>query len=429
MTNKIYTRVIEWAYENIFGEKISLKTLIFLKSLKYVIFGYGIAGFCVFVFEILCGRILGPNEYGKFVLVNSVGMFLYFFMTMGVTTAAVKYNAEKEEYNRQQKITSTSYWFILIISFTLVLLFFIFSPLFSKFFSIPLLISRLSIIFAFFYTLYLLVVDSLRGLHQFKKLAIFRATYGFLILIIFILFLLNNYLSFKTAVFAICLAYLIIFSMITVSIRSYLSFEIDKIWLKNLLEYGIYAAGGSFLFVFLPTLSKIMVNKYLTVADVGIYNAYYFSSLNITLFFYNVFITVFFPTASKYQQKAPILKKIKKLIPFMFLIGTPLLFVSQLIVLNFYGPKYPINYFLMFLFALSGILFLIYGFYSWLFFSKGIKEVRLIVILITIMFLINVFLSIYFIPRLSFSGAVLAILLTYLTGVICLFFSQKKLIE
>lgn len=425
----VVDQIIKKIYKRIFDESLAPNVFLFLVNLKYAIFGYGLAAFCVFVFEIVAGRILGPEEYGKYVLVSSVAMFLYLFMTLGISTAAVKYNAEKEDYQRQRKIISTSYWATLIISFIFALLFFIFTPLFSRIFSIPLRIFYFAIIFAACYTLYILATDNLRGLHQIKKLSFFRASYGFLILIIFLIFLLNNHISFVTTAFSICFAYFIVFMLVTIKIRSYLYLRIDRFWLKNLLEYGIYVVGGSSLFIFLPILSKIMVNKYLTVTDVGIYNAYYFSSMNIALFFYTVFIMVFFPTASKYQQKEPIIRKIKKIILPLFLFGVPFLFLSQLVVLSFYGPKYPINYYLMFLFALSGILFIVYGFYSWLFYSKSVQEAKRMMALAGIIFTINIFLSIYFIPWLSLFGAVLAIISAYLIGIIYLFVSQKKLIN
>lgn len=422
-------RIIKKIYEKIFKEKLTLTVRIFFKNLNYAIWGYGIAAIFIFIFQILVGRILGPSEYGKYALVDSVATFLFLFMTLGVSTATIKYNAEREDYLRQQRIISSSYWTTLIISFILTSFFLFFSHFFSRIFSIPLIIFRYAVIFAICYTLYILATDILRSLHQIKKLAIFRAFYGFLILFFFYLFLLKNYISFPIIIFVICFTYLLIFLLITVNVRNYLLFKIDRAWIKNLLEYGLYVTGGSFLLIFLPALSKIMVNKFLTVGDVGIYNAYYFFSINVAIFFNTVFITVFFPTASKYPQKSSIFKKIKKITPFLFLIGVPILFGIQLLVLKFFGQQYPIDYWLMLLFAISGVVFFIFGLYIWFFYSKGIAEARLVIFLIALVFVVNILLNFYLIPRFLLRGAVISLILTYLVGWIYLFIHQKKLLN
>ena len=58
MTEKFYGLLIK-VYEKIMGEKLTPNVYVFFKNLKYAIFGYGIAAFCVFTFEILAGRTLG----------------------------------------------------------------------------------------------------------------------------------------------------------------------------------------------------------------------------------------------------------------------------------------------------------------------------------------------------------------------------------
>jgi len=420
---------LEKVYEKIFKEKITLTVKIFFQNLTYIILGYGVAATLIFIFQILVGRILGPQEYGKYALIDSTAAFLSIFMTLGVSTAAIKYNSEKEDYLRQQKIISSSYFATLIISSFFAFLFFIFSNLFSETFSISPLVFLTAVIFSVCYALYLLAMDSLSGLHQMKRIALFRALYGFLVLAFLALFLFFSHISFITVSLIISFVYLAIFLLITANIRNYISFKVDKAWLKNLLEYGLYAASGSFLIVFLPNLSKIMVFKFLTLFDVGIYNAYYFSSLSIVILFNTIFITVFFPTASKYSQKSLILIKVKKVTPHLFVIGIPILFIIQILVLKFFGKQYLIDYWLMFLFAVSGIVFFLYSLYVWLFYSKGIAQARRVVFLTILVFVINVLLNFYLIPILFLRGAVISLILTYLFGWIYLLCFKRKLID
>ncbi len=426
MINKIYGLLIKF-YERITGEKLTSNVNTFLKNLKYAIFGYGIAAFCVFAFEILAGRILGAESYGKYALVSVVSLFLSLLMTAGITTATTKYIAEEENHLTRQKIISSSYLMIFFLIFAAGFVLFIFSSQISKIFSIPLNIFYTAIFLSGCFSLYTLATDILRGLHQIKKLSAFRIIYGLFIVSFLIIFLLFSNVYFKTAAFIISFTYILIFLLVTINIRHYLSFKIDKVWIKELFNYGKYVAVGGLLFIFLPRLGQIYVNKYLAVSNVGIYNAYYFSSISIISFFYTTFVTVFFPTASKYQEKEPILRKIKKFIPLLFLAGIPLLFFTQWIILKFYGSEYPIDYFLMILFAISSILILIYGLYGWLFYSKSISGAKLITALTIIITVVNILLNIYLIPLFFLRGAALAIVLTYFLGTICLFLLQKNL--
>ncbi len=425
MIKNIIRKIIIWIYEKIFGEKITQNILFFLKNLRYTILGYSFAAFCVLVFEILAGRILGPNEYGKYVLVGIVGSFLYLFMTWGVSTAAIKY-ASSEDYITQKLIISNAYFVIVGLVLFWGLFFLIFSSQISGFFSIPLALFRLSIVFGLFFSLYTLSVDSLRSLHKIKNLSFFRASYGALILIIFAVFFLINNVSFKTAVLIICFFYFIIFLAVLINLKDYFYFTIDKYWINRLLEYGLYAAIGSSLFTFFPMLGQLFVNKYLTVKDVGIYNAYYLSSINIVFFLNNIFMAVFFPTISKYKNKEPILKKIKKITPFLITLGIPCLLVCQWIVLNIYGPQYPIEIIRSFLFAIAGVLISVYGLYSWFFYSTGTFGAKVIMTLTITMLVINVLLNYYLVPILYLEGAILVTILTYFIGLICLFLTQKS---
>lgn len=424
----LVSKIITFLYKLVFQEKISLAAKFFVKNLSCIVIGYGIAAFCIFAFQIIGGRILGPTEYGKYVLVDSVAIFLHILMILGFSTAAIKYIAEKDDYQEQRKIISTSYLMVFIFSLVSIFLLLFFSFQLSKIFSISLLIFRLAIIFAFFYVLYTLATNTLRGLHQMKKLALFRIGYGLLTLIVFGILILTKHISFLAAVFSICFAYLVIFLLITINLRQYLVLRFDKFWANKLFRYGIYAVIGGVCLAFLPAISKILVSRYLTSADVGIYNAYYFSSIAVVVFLSTMFITVFFPTASKYQQKEPIFRKIKQLLPYLFLGGIPTFFGIELIILTLYGVEYPINYSLMLLFALTSILIAIHSLYNWLFCSEGVLGVKLVTVVFIFITLINILLSVYLIPLFALYGAIFSLGVAYMAGIICLLLLKKRIL-
>ena len=100
---------INFVYSKVLHERMSDEATHFLKNLSYVGFGTLIGMVFLFTFNVLVGRLLGPLEYGKFSLVQSISMFLYIPMLMGYHNAMVKYNAEVENYDRQRNVISTTY--------------------------------------------------------------------------------------------------------------------------------------------------------------------------------------------------------------------------------------------------------------------------------------------------------------------------------
>lgn len=405
---------------------MSKEAEVFVRNLFRAFLGYGVAGFCVFVFEITAGRTLGPETYGKYVLASSIGLFLYLFMTLGVNAAMIKYGAGADEDTRK-RIISSGYFTAICASLFFGVIFFIFSNKISALLSVPQSLFLSSTLLGILFGFYVMATDSLRALYRIKNLSFFRASYG--ILILALLFLFFNFVSrtsFLVVVFSICISYFIIIVAITFKIRKYLTFKLDKFWIKNLLTYGFYTAIAGLMLTSLAMQSQLFINWYSEAKDVGIYGAYYFSSINITVFLYNIFIVVFFPAVSMMAQKQTAFKKIGKLIPFLFLVWLPLLFLVQLVALKFYGSHYPLNIPLMLAFDMSAILICIYGLYIWFFYSLSVLWVKKITILTIFIFPTNILLNFYLVPRFSLWGAIFSIFLTYVIGLFSLFILSKK---
>jgi len=271
--------------------------------------------------------------------------------------------------------------------------------------------------FALFYNLYLLVTSVFRSLHKNKEFSFFQATYGFLGFIFLSFFILNKNFSFKGAVYGTYAAYLVVFFIALVMLRKYIKFNFDYFWLKKLILYGVYATIAAISSALLFNFSKIIINKFLSVTDVGIYSAYFFSSVGMATILLSSFNVVFFSTASKYQGKYNIFKKINKIIPFFMFVGTIIFYILALIILKFYGKKYEINYFLAFEFVVASILVTCYGLYDWLFASDefGIKFGSFVNVLLAI---INVFALYYLVPFLGLQGCAISLVITYTVGIL-----------
>src|SRR3989339_318690 len=390
-------------YQKISGKEASYNLMGFLNNFFYIAMGYGVTGVFIFVFEILAGRVLGPAEYGKYVLVNSLGLFFYFLMTLGLNNAVVYYLAKVNDFKSRQKIISLAY--LLFFTSTIFIGFggIIFSQYFlNETFNISTNIFQLAIFFAFSYSFY-----------------------------IFNTFLLTiNKLTFESAIYSLCFSNLIVpLVFIVIFLRNFFDFSIDFSLVQKMFKYGFNVMIGVAFFTFLPVFSKLMVNSFLSVEEVGVYNAYYFSSINIMVFLYNIFITVFFPTISMRENKKSILIKIRKILPFIIIGGFIFLLAIQFLIFQFYGSQYQYNNYLAFFFSLAAILMVIYCIYGWIFYSAGMSGANFVTGLSAVIFFINVFISIYLIPFLNLSGAIFSIIIAYSIGLIFLFMKKDLLTE
>jgi O-antigen/teichoic acid export membrane protein len=363
----------------------------------------------------LAGRILGPAEYGIFSLVQSVAMFLYVPMLLGFSTAMVKYNSEKEDIERQTKIISTA--FIIVISLTVIssALYFLFRSHFVRMFSISDNLFCLAIILAVLFALYTITTETVRSLFKMKILAICQFAYPAILLSVFLLFVLTRtILSFKSMVYSTFVAYGIVsIVLLAVFLRKYLKLSFSKEWAGILSKYSLFAVVGSLSVVLYSNIDKILINKYMTTENLGVYKAYYMSSINLAGLFSVVFNTVFFPMASKYENKKILFHKISKLIPYVIAVGLPLIIVCEVIILKFYGKQYYIKPLWLILFAIASIIVVVDGLYGWFFNSIGSRGVKLTSVSAIVMALINILLNFIFIPLIGVPAAIVSIIISF----------------
>ena len=414
-------------YKLIFKEKPTENVKIFIKNFNYVAIGFGFSAIFGFLSQILMGRFLGPEGYGKYSLVQSISFFFYVPMGLGISTALIKYNAEEDNIDNQKKIISTSFFINLCVSFIIAFIILIFSKSISSIFGVPILIF-FAILFSLLYNFYIFVTDTLRSLHKMKELSIFQVIDGALMLLLIVFFIINNKLSFEISIFIACITYFVVFIFIIFNIRRYILSSIDLVWFKKIIRYGVYAMLWLAIYVFLQNFSKLLINKLLQTSDVGIYSAYYFSSFGMLGVFLGMFITVFFPMASRQKNKKILFEKIDKFLPYLFLLVLPIFLVIEFVVLKLYGSKYPIDISLMLEFVIAGMLMVIYSLYDNLFASHGILGIKLVVLSGSIVVLSNIVFSFKLISLFGLHGAVISVGVSYLLGIFIYSFLRKKII-
>ncbi len=416
-------------YRAIFHEEISTEVEKFIKNLSYVGIGTIVASVFSFSFNILAGRWLGPLEYGTFTLIQSVAMFLYIPMLLGFHTAMVKYNAEKDDILRQRRIISTTYILVFVFTVVSLLVYFIFSKEIMTIFSISSEVFYFAVLFAVLFVFYTLTTETLRSLHMLRTYSRLMPIHSAILFFTFLFFaLMCKDLSFKSPLFSMLLAYGIMGGVILAILRNYLKPKFNKSWVRKLHHYSIYSLLGGISFVLYSNIDKLMINYYLTISEVGIYRAYYYSFTTVLLLISTIFVTTFFPFASSCGDKKALLDKVNKISIIFIIASLPIALISGSIILSIYGPDYHLDPVLTLLFVLLAVTIPVNQFYDWLMCSVGIDGVKLVSYAALSTAIANIALNIVLIPVLGIKGAVISTIMSYIISTMILL-SKRKLLK
>ncbi|WP_220682198.1 oligosaccharide flippase family protein [Methanofollis formosanus] len=402
----------------------------FVRNVSYVGLGTMLSSIFSFSYNLIAGRVLGPSGYGNFTLVQSIAMFLYIPMLLGLNSAMIKYCAESRDQYQQRKIMSTTYSVVICLTIVSVMLYDIFKHHIAVIFSVDQEIIELSIIFAVIFVFYTLTTSSLCSLHLMKDYAIFQPMYGITLLSVFLFFIHIQFNSFKTMVYANCLAYGIVGSIIVlIFLKKYLAFTIDRSCFSTLWKYSSVVVIGGLSFTLYTNIDRIIINYYMDVESVGIYGIYYYASFTLLTLVSGIFITVFFPTASKSHDKRSLYDKLNKTVPYLMIFGTPITLIGEYTILRLFGEGYPIQLPLMLIFAIAAMLVTWYGIYAWFFSSEGIEGSKLTVSGTLIIAIANIILNIMLIPQIGLYGAIGATALAFALGLYYNFYHGKRFLD
>ncbi|WP_128567223.1 oligosaccharide flippase family protein [Methanocella paludicola] len=405
---------ISRTYRFVFHKDLNKDFLLFLKNLTYVVSGALPSIVLLAIFNILAARLLGPAEYGKYTLIQSIAAFIGLPMIMGYHTTIAKFLPESKDYATISKTVSSAYIMTLLFTLATIAVCLTFMQDLSKAFNILPEFLMLAIMFAVLYTFYLLNMNTIRGLMEMKLYSIFQVAYAALVLAIFLISVLGGPITFQSILYPIFISYGVTGAAIFLLIRKYLVLKIDRSWLFRLTKYSIICVVGAVSYTVYSNISQVLIHIYMTPHDLGIYSAYSLAAISVTSLMISTFITVFFPTASQYNDKGPIFTMFFKLLPFIVILGIPMLIFSEIVVLFLYGNQYTTYLDLVLLFSVAGVSQSIQNLYGWILNTDSDRGVKISSAGGIILAVAALVLNLVLIPVWGIRGAVIALILSYL---------------
>jgi O-antigen/teichoic acid export membrane protein len=187
---------------------------------------------------------------------------------------------------------------------------------------------------------------------------------------------------------------------------------------RMLLGYGLIATGGSVAFALLQSLGRLIANRFLGLAEVGLLAAYQAGSVQIALYFLTfVGSAVLLPIASRTPDRAALLRKITWILPILVVALTA--FHSALLGAFFcvLGAKYTPTLAAALAFAAASGLVTAHGLLGWFFASGGRRGVTVASLSGLAGGLVHAVACALLIRRWGVSGAGIALVLGYMTAI------------
>lgn len=224
-------------------------------------------------------RFLTPDDFGIVSVINAVVAFLGVFYLMGLNGAAYKYYFDfKDNQEELKRFWGTIVTFLLALSliFTLILLLFgqfILRPFLGGIKYYPYMV--FGIIGAAFVPLFTIYQSLQQAHHYGRKFGIIRLLNFIVLSLLTIVFIVFLKLKAMGPILAVTLTSVLFFIFTFWDMKDKLIFGIEYKYLKKSLSYSLPIIPHSLTGWLNGLVDRVLINKFVTTAAVGIYNIGY----------------------------------------------------------------------------------------------------------------------------------------------------------
>ena len=407
-------RLLSVLYELIFKEKMDDQARSFVLSTSYVGIGTLVGSLFTLAFSIIAARALGPGNFGILGLVTTVGTILAISM-IAASTPMIKYGSEVQDHLVQVTIISTSYILIAVLTVASACIFVLFSAPLSYLFGVTAEVFFFALFLAVTSTFYQLTTNSLRVFFKMRAYALLTAAQSVILLAAFLAFISKNLTSWELAAYSYYLSYAVIGFILVVYLKDYIKLRFERSWAKKIVHYSLLALPGGVAATFMG-VDRILINKFTTTADVGIYNAYFLPSITVAVLLWMIINAAFFPYASKSDDRLAILRRVNKAMPYLAAALAPSVLLLEWIVFFLYGRQYPFSWEIALFFAIAATMAFFYQALSWLMASQGTRGATVNTLSSIIALIVLVGFDVVLIPRIGILGAAITLVFAYLVA-------------
>lgn len=321
----------------------------------------------LFILNVIAGRLLGPDQFGKYNLIISLSSIFSIFVIAGSDAVTLKYVSGHKDAGYQRKILINSLLTTLATGSIISIIFLIFHQFISDVFNSGLVILLAAIVLTLFVSFKNVFDAFIRGLRDFPAQSRIKIIEGLIALIfftiIYYLFQVNNYLGYYFSVLLSTLTSIILFVIYVNKRFKLFPLRFNKqIFLDN-HSYQKTALLTNGLNIVLMFSDRLIIGKYIGFAELGLYSAYTASSITIMSQVSLIITNALIPAVNQSQNKTLILKKIGGISLLILPIALPIITLLGALFFQLFGKSYLFTWNYIFLFAIMAFTQIISAIY------------------------------------------------------------------
>ncbi|HEX4048548.1 MAG TPA: oligosaccharide flippase family protein [Elusimicrobiota bacterium] len=366
--------------------------------------------------QLLAGRVLGPEEYGRANIVIAAAAYLQIIPMLGFPLATSKLVADEHDEARRARLVSTalaSFAAWAVLSLPLMVLARVWL---AREMDVPAELFDLAALLAVATALCQVLASPLLGLKRFAYRGLVEIVYGFsapVLLGVLILFLGADY---RTMVLAFSGALLASAAYALWSLRHYLRPSFEPGFVKAVGHYAATATLTLFSTACVLAPARLFLNKHGSAHEVGLFSAYFTSTVQVALAFLYMLQAVLVPMASGAEGQRELWSHFKRW-GAPAVVGAWAFFGATAVGgIALFGRRYNLDLGWVGAFAGAAAMILLHGAASSIYAARDISGLRVSVSGALAAGLGNLYLTARLVPQYGVLGAAIALTISFAAG-------------
>lgn len=387
-----------------------------LSGLGWIGMLYGTARASTFFTQLLAGRMLGPEEYGRANLIIAAAAYLQIIPMLGFPLATSKLIADEHNEERRGRLVTTALasfavWAVL----TLPLLAAAHRYL-EHAMGLPAALFELSVLLAVATALSQVLASPLLGLKRFAHRGLVEAVYGVAAPILLGMFIIIGGPTYRTMILALAGSLLASSTYALWTLRHYLRPAFEPSFVKAV---GRYAATASLTLLSTACVlapARLFLNRHASAREVGLFSAYFTATVQVALALQYMLQAVLIPLASGAEGQRELWTLFRRWAAAGTLAAWMAFGATALVGLALFGRRYNLDLGWAAAFAGAAAFVLLHGIVSALYAARDFSGLRVSVAGALAAGLGNVALTARLVPEFGVLGAALALILSFAGG-------------
>jgi O-antigen/teichoic acid export membrane protein/glycosyltransferase involved in cell wall biosynthesis len=366
--------------------------------------------------QLLAGRLLGPDEFGRANLAIAAAAYLQIVPMLGFPLATSKLIADEDDEERRATLVSTA-----LISFVVwaVVTLPVMAALHRRLqdaVGLPSGLFELSMLLALSTALSQVIASPLLGLKRFAHRGLAEMVYGFSAPVLLLVFIGLMGAGHRAMILAFCGSLLASSLYALFAMRRYLRPVFDAGLLKAMVGYAATATLTLLSTACVLAPARLFLNRHASAHEVGLFSAYFTATIQVALAFLYMLQAVLVPMASGAEGQRELWKLFRRWSAPAVVSAFVFFGATAVGGLSLFGSRYNFDLGWACAFAGAAALILLHGAVSSLYAARDFAGLRVSVSGALAAGLGNVALTAVLVPRYGVLGAALALVLSFSGG-------------